>query len=316
MLETQFPQWYPFISLVLRVAIIIIVSFVIFRSVMLIIGKYQKSVISRLFSSQRSIPAELEKRVDTLGKLLRKVSFVTVFTIASLMILDEFGIDIKALLAGLGIVGIAVGFGAQNLVKDVISGLFIIIENHIRVGDVAILNGTGGLVEQVNLRTTVLRSADGVLHVFHNGSINTLSNMTYEFSYYVFDIGVAYKEDTDQVCRILQELGDEMMSDPEYKDLILEPMNVLGVDKFEDSAVMIKARIKTLPIKQWMVGRELNRRIKKRFDEEGIEIPFPHRTLYFGSTDQENKENAMSLTTEKVKSLINEQLDIRLEGNK
>jgi small conductance mechanosensitive channel len=147
---------------------------------------------------------------------------------------------------------------------------------------VAILNGTGGLVEAINLRTTVLRGLDGALHIFPNGGINTLSNLTHNFSFYLFDIGVAYKEDVDRVIEILKKLSDEVMVDPTYGPEILEPLEILGLDKFADSAIIIKARIKTKPIKQWMVGREMNRRIKKRFDEEGIEIPFPHSTIYFG----------------------------------
>jgi small-conductance mechanosensitive channel len=122
--------------------------------------------------------------------------------------------------------------------------------------------------------------------VFPNGSINSLSNMTHDFSYYLFNVGVAYKEDTDRVTAVLQEIGQGMLEDDAYKDFILEPLEILGVDQFADSAVVIKARIKTVPIKQWLVGREMNRRIKKRFDEEGIEIPFPHRTFYFGDASK------------------------------
>ncbi len=304
-------EWHPVFSVVISIFIIGIVSILIYKSITLVIRQFQLRAVSNLSNCDRCVPIETEKRVDTLGKVLRKIAFITVTAIASLMILDELGIDIKALLAGLGIVGLAVGFGAQSLVKDIISGLFLIFENHIRVGDVAILNGTGGLVEKVNLRTTVLRSADGVLHVFHNGSINSLSNMTHEYSFYVFDIGVAYKEDTDRVCKILEELGEEIMNDPEYKDHILEPINVLGVDQFSDSAVMIKARIKTLPIKQWMVGRELNRRIKKRFDQEGIEIPFPHRTLYFGEQQKPVVQNNQAITRQEIKAVLQEVLDER-----
>jgi small conductance mechanosensitive channel len=199
------------------------------------------------------------------------------------MALREIGFDITPILAGAGVIGLAVGFGAQNLVRDVISGFFILIENQIRVNDVAVINGTGGLVEEINLRTTVLRSQDGVVHVFPNGSITTLSNMTREFSFYVFDIGVAYKEDTDRVAEVLREIAEEMRRDQRFAPVILEPLEVLGVDRFADSAVMVRARIKTQPIQQWNVGREMNRRIKKRFDELGIEIPFPHRSVHIGA---------------------------------
>jgi small conductance mechanosensitive channel len=199
-----------------------------------------------------------------------------------IMIMDELGFDIKAMLAGVGIVGLAVGFGAQNLVRDIISGLFLIFENRIRVGDVAIINGTGGQVVQVNLRTTVLRSFDGTVHVFPNGSINSLSNMTHEFSFYVFEISVSFNENIDRAIKALKEVGEEIIKDPDFKDAILEPLEIQGVDRFAESAVVIMARIKTQPIKQWYVGREINLRIKRKFDKEGIRIALPHRTLYFG----------------------------------
>ena len=238
----------------------------------------------------------------TISGILRKSLLVAIWLITAMMILKELGFSIGPLLAGAGIVGVAVGFGSQNLVRDIISGLFMITENQVRVGDVAILNGTGGLVEQVNLRTTVLRALDGTVHIFPNGSINTVSNMTHDFSYYLFDIGVAYKEDTDKVCAVLVEISDQIIQEEPYKAMILEPLEILGLDKFADSAVIIKARIKTQPIKQWEVGREMNRRIKKRFDEENIEIPFPHRTFYFGEVSKPvdiNMKNSLQTTIKK-----------------
>jgi len=261
--------------------IVAVAVFVIQLGRILIVG-LQDEMARRMLEARGSGSGEVEKRVGTLGRICRSFLSLATISLAAMMVLERVGVDIKPLLAGAGIVGLAVGFGAQNLVKDVISGLFFIVENRLRVGDVAILNGTGGLVEQVNLRTTVLRGLDGTVHVFPNGSITSLSNMTHEFSYYLFNIGVAYKEDTDRVVSVLKAVGEEMLQDDAYSEFILEPLEILGVDTFGDSAVVIKARIKTVPIKQWLVGREMNRRIKKRFDEEGIEIPFPHRTVYFG----------------------------------
>ncbi len=229
---------------------------------------------------------EIKKRIDTLGGIFQKISAVTIGVVAVIMVIDELGFDIKAMLAGVGIVGIAVGFGAQNLVRDIISGLFVIFENRIRVGDVAIINGTGGLVEQVNLRTIVLRSMDGTIHVFSNGAINSLSNMTHEFSYYVFDIGIAYKENVDNVIEILKQVGSTMINDTQFNQAILAPLEILGLDKFGTSEIVIKARIKTVPIKQWDIGREMNKRIKDAFDREGIEIPFPHQSIYFGENSK------------------------------
>jgi moderate conductance mechanosensitive channel len=229
---------------------------------------------------------ELQKRAATIGGILRKSLATVIWILAGIMALKEAGFDIGPILAGAGILGLAVGFGAQNLVHDVISGMFMLLENQIRVNDIAILNGTGGLVEAIHLRTTVLRGQDGTVHVFRNGAINSLSNMTHGYSYYVFDIGVAYKEDTDRVVEVVKGIADELMKEDEFQRIILEPLEVLGLDKFGDSAVIIKARFKTAPIKQWTVGREMNRRIKKKFDEVGIEIPFPHTSIYFGEASK------------------------------
>lgn len=162
----------------------------------------------------------------------------------------------------------------------------MILENQIRVGDVAIINGTGGLVEAINFRTTVLRDLSGTVHYFPNGNVSSLSNMTTEWSAYVFDIGVAYKENTDHVVTIIQQVIDDMMADDEFEELIIEQPEIFGVDKLDDSAVVIKGRIKTMPIKQWTVGREFLRRIKLTFDEQNIEIPFPHTSLYFGEASK------------------------------
>lgn len=271
---------------VVRIPLIVIGAVIIFELAKFLVNKLEKEATHRMLAARKTPAIEAEKRATTLGRIFKKVIGITIIAVTAMMIFAEVGFDIKPILAGAGIIGLAVGFGAQNLVRDIISGLFLIVENRIRVNDVAIINGTGGLVEQVNLRTTILRGLDGVVHVFPNGAINTLSNMTHEFSFYIFDVGVAYKEDVDRVITVLRELGEEMMRDEEYAPLILEPLEILGVDKFADSAVVIKARFKTLPIKQWLVGREMNRRIKNRFDELGIEIPFPHRTFYFGEASK------------------------------
>tara|TARA_B100000315_G_scaffold258781_1_gene312120 strand:- start:8059 stop:9042 length:984 start_codon:yes stop_codon:yes gene_type:complete len=255
--------------------------------------------------------AELEKRATTISSIIRKTVYVAIWIVGLVMGLRELGFDVGPILVGAGVLGLAVGFGAQNLVRDVISGLFLLIENQVRVNDVAVINGTGGLVEEVNLRTTVLRSLDGTVHIFPNGAIESLSNMTREFSYYVFEIGVAYKEDTDRVVAVLREIGAELQRDPDCGPVILEPFEVLGVDQFADSAVIIKARFKTLPLKQWMVGREMNRRIKKKFDEIGIEIPFPHLSLYAGEASRSFQVQG-GPTRDELKALVREVL--REEG--
>jgi moderate conductance mechanosensitive channel len=226
--------------------------------------------------------SESEKRIDTLMRLVRQAVRVLLLVLVVLVVLSEFGVQIGPILASAGVVGLAIGFGAQALVRDLIAGFFFILENQVRVGDVAVVNGTGGLVQEMNLRTLVLRDLTGTVHIFPNGTINTLSNMTNEWSAYVFDIGVAYKENTDRVVEVIREVADELKADKEFGPSIIEPVEIFGVDKFGDSAVVIKGRIKTKPIRQWVTGREFLRRLKLAFDEKGIEIPFPHRTHYFG----------------------------------
>ena len=262
------------------------------RIVLLLAGSYLVIKIANMMLSQISLlihaydetpwaEMERQKRAQTISSVLQKFATVVIAVVTILMLLGELNVNTTPILASLGVVGVALGFGAQQLVGDLIAGFFHIFENQIRVGDVAVINGTGGLVQEIHLRTTVLRGLDGTVHVFRNGTINTLSNMTKRFSYYVVDLGVAYKEDTDRVCQVVREVVADMQADEQYRSSILEPVEILGVDDFADSAVIIKLRIKTLPIKQWEVGREFRRRIKYRFDQEGIEIPFPHRTIYF-----------------------------------
>lgn len=221
-------------------------------------------------------------RTKTLVQVASNALLVVVSVVAVLLILSELGIDIAPLLAGAGVVGLAVGFGAQTLVKDVITGIFILLQNHMAVGEVVKVGDTAGVVEALSIRHVRLRDLAGTVHTIPFSSISSISNLTKDFSYHVFNIGVAYRENVDEVMEAIAGVGAEMQQDGEYAPLILEPLEIFGLDAFGDSAVVIKGRIKTPPIKQWMVGREFNRRIKRRFDELGIEIPFPHRTLYFG----------------------------------
>jgi small-conductance mechanosensitive channel len=264
------------------ILILVVVLIIVLRVVKFGVKKLKKLLIERVERSQESDSIETEKRVNTLMGILHGVARVVIWTVFLMILLKKLGIDIGPLLAGAGILGLAVGFGAQELVRDVISGFFILLENQIRTGDVAIINGTGGLVEKIKLRTVVLRDLSGVVHIFQNGKINTLSNMTKEWSAMVFDIGVAYKENTDAVMAVILEVGKELQEDETFGPKIIEPIEVFGVDQFGDSAVVIKARFKTRPIEQWNVGREFRRRLKHAFDSKNIEIPFPHSTVYWG----------------------------------
>jgi small-conductance mechanosensitive channel len=265
----------------LRLLLIAIVAYIGIRAVRFGLDKLESVLLSMRENVDKNRLAA-EKRVKTLIGLLLTICLTLVWVIAVVMSLEQIGLDITPILASAGIAGLAVGFGAQNLVRDVIHGFFIILENQVQVGDVAVVNGTGGLVEAISFRTITLRDLSGTVHIFPNGTVTTLSNMTKDWSYYLLDIGVAYKEDTDRVSAVMKEVGKELQEDPQIGSNILEPIEILGVDQFGDSAVVIKARLKTLPIQQWTVGREYRRRLKKAFDKERIEIPFPHRTLYMG----------------------------------
>lgn len=225
-------------------------------------------------------------RTRTLLSVSRNALFIFLIIVGTLLVLSELGINIAPLVAGAGVLGVALGFGSQKLVQDVITGVFILFEDLISVGDVVDVGGKGGVVEAVSICNVRLRDLSGTVHTIPYSAITTVSNLTKDFSYYVFDVGIAYQENVDEVIDVLKALGAEMQADGHYGALILEPLEVLGLDAFADSAVVIKARIKTLPIQQWNVGREFNRRLKQRFDDLGIEMPFPHRTLYFGELKQ------------------------------
>ena len=222
------------------------------------------------------------QRAHTLTNVLGDLVRVLIVGIGVMTIMAQLGIDLAPLLVAAGVGGIAIGFGAQSLVKDVISGFFILLENQLRVGDVINIAGVGGIVEDIGLRTITLRDLSGNVHIVPNGNIDKVTNMTKDFSRYVFNIGVAYREDVDEVMDLLKEIAVDLQADPEFGNHILEPLEMFGVDQFADSAVIIKCRITTKPLQQWAIGREMNRRIKKAFDSRGIEIPFPHRTIYWG----------------------------------
>ncbi len=216
---------------------------------------------------------ERTKRAQTLGRVLQKALSVLVIGIAALMILRELRIDITPALTGAGIAGLAIGFGAQTIVRDVIAGFFLILEDQCRVGDVAVVNGQGGLVEEINLRTIVLRDEEGTVHVFPNGEIKTLANKSKDFSYYVVTFGIGYDEDPERVMAAMRDAAAALVDDPEFKPHILAPLEIAGVDAFEPGQLVLKARIKTVPLKQWLVGRELRRRMAKIFKERGIAPP-------------------------------------------
>ena len=225
-------------------------------------------------------------RIRTLLTVARNALLVVLSVVATLMVLSELGINIAPLLAGAGVVGLAIGFGAQRLVQDVINGVFILFQDLMSVGDVVKLGDKAGVVEALSIRTVRLRDLAGTVHTIPFSTIEGVSNLTRDYSFHVFEVGIAYRENVDQVIDLLKQIGEELQADHEVGSLILEPLEVFGLDAFGDSAIVIKGRIKTQPIKQWQVGRAFNRLVKQHFDEQGIEIPFPHRTLYFGMDKQ------------------------------
>ncbi len=261
--------------------VIFLVFILLTFAVKLILWRFESYVIDRL-KKKGALQAEAEKRVNTVTGVFNKFIYVILWIVGFIVILGHFGVSTSPLVAAVGVLGLAFSFGAQSLVKDIINGLFIIIENQVRVGDVAIINGTGGFIEAINLRTIISRDLTGTVHVFPNGSIDTIANLTKEWSAFVFDVGVAYKEDVDNVISVIKEVAEGLRNDEEFGEKIKEPAEVFGLDQFGDSAIVIKGRIKTFPLQQWAVAREFNRRIKMEFDRRGITIPFPHRRVYLG----------------------------------
>ncbi len=261
----------------LRILLILLGSFVLVRLAFAAIRR-----IEVIVDDGDPHLSEREKRARTLAAILRKVAAVTVAAVAVLTILQELGVDTRAIITAAGIGGLAVGFGAQNLVRDVISGFFMLMENQIRIGDVVTINDRTGVVEDITLRITVLRDFDGTAHIFPNGAIQFVSNQTKDWSRAVVDVPVAYREDADRVMGVLGEVGNSLLDDPKWRPFVLEPPQVLGITEFGASGITIRMAVTTRAQKHIDLERELRRRIKSRFDREGIEIPYPHVSLHWG----------------------------------
>ncbi|MGH7887839.1 MAG: mechanosensitive ion channel family protein [Candidatus Binatia bacterium] len=261
-----------------RVALIVLAGYVIIKLLRTGFSRLENLLIHAT-EKRESAPGAAGQRIRTLSSVLWTIANGVLWFIVVLIVLSQFGINVGPILAGAGVFGLAAGFGAQHLVRDLVSGFFLLLENQIRVGDTAIINGTTGLVEAVTFRTVVLRDQGGVVHVFPNGTINTLANATMDWSAYVIDVVVSYKEDTDRVTAIMRRVADEMRTEAEYRRLMLEPIEIFGVDGFADASVTIKARLKTQPSHHLAIGREYRRRLKKAFDAEGVEMPAPARNV-------------------------------------
>jgi moderate conductance mechanosensitive channel len=262
-------NWQQLANDLVEVAIIIAVSFVVYRGVKLLV---KRLVAIKINEEDPLVRRMREQRAQTLGGLFTNVALVFVVTITLLTVLSVF-INIGPLLASVSVVGLAISFGAQSLVKDIISGTFILIEGQFGIGDVIQIGTTGGLVEKMTLRTTVLRDLNGAVHIIPNGEIKQVSNLTKSWSRAVIDVSIAYAEDVDRLIAMLRDTAVKFEKEPDWAPLLLESPEVLGVENFTETGVTVRMIAKTLPLKQWEVSRELRRRIKKRLDEEGIQLP-------------------------------------------
>jgi small-conductance mechanosensitive channel len=260
----------------LRIGIILVIAWT-----MLLLSRKLIPLLRRQLQKRTDDP-EQHKRLETLGRVFRYAIAVVITLITSMLVLSELGISIAPILASAGIVGLAVGFGAQSLVKDYFTGLFLLLENQVHQGDVVEVAGLGGLVEEVTLRHIRLRDYEGSVHFIPNSAITTVTNRSRGYAYALVDIGIAYREDIEEVFDVIRKVAAEIRTDADLGPLILDDLDLAGVDAWADSAVMIRFRIKVLPLQQWTVKRAFLLRLKKEFDRHGIEIPFPHLTLYPG----------------------------------
>ncbi len=264
------------------ILVLIGVFVVMLRMLKFLVKKVQNVAVNKVTRNEDIDTQEATKRIATISGIIHGVGRILLWTIFLLIFLSKININIGPILASAGIVGLAVGFGAQELVRDFISGFFMLLEDQLRTGDMAIINGTTGVVEKIELRTVTLRDSSGVVHIFQNGKINSLSNMTKEWSAIIIEVGVSYESDIDRVMELMRNVGNEMAATEAFGSMMLGSADVLGVEELADSAVVIKTVIKTRPMQQWTVKREYQRRIKLAFDKEGIEIPYPHISIYTG----------------------------------
>lgn len=242
--------------------------------------------VLRVRIASRIPGADAARRAATLGRVIRYLIALVVSALALMMVLAEMGISLAPILGAAGVVGLAVGFGAQSLVKDYFTGFFILFEDQIRTGDVVNVAGIGGLVEDITLRHVRLRDYAGNVHFVPNSLITTVTNMSRHFAQAVVDVGVAYREDVDEVFKIMRAVGAELRTESAFAERILDDLEIAGVERWDDSAVVLRCRFKVAPLAQWDVKREYLRRLKKAFDAGGIEIPFPHLTVYAGADRQ------------------------------
>jgi small-conductance mechanosensitive channel len=275
-LKQALGDWMWLLESALHVVIILALTWILLR--------LSRKGLARLRTHMQQDLGDREriKRLDTLERVFRYVSAVIITLVGGMLVLSAVGISIAPILATAGVLGIAIGFGAQSLVKDYFNGFFLLLENQVRQGDVVEVAGKGGLVEEMTLRYIRLRDYEGSVHYIPNGTIDSVTNRSRGFAFALLDIGVAYRENVDEVYAVMREVAAGMRADPELGEKIVEDLEIAGVDNWADSAVVIRCRFKVMPLEQWTVRRAFLYRLKKAFDAAGIEIPYPHLTLYAG----------------------------------
>jgi small-conductance mechanosensitive channel len=263
------PEWIRVLS-----TIVVVVGALVLRKVVL-------RVLQGFFATliRRTDSAEQQRRIETLGRVARHTLSLLIVVVTGLVVLNTLGISIAPILGAAGVAGVAIGFGAQSLVKDFFSGVFLLLENQIRVGDVVEVAGKTGVVEGMTLRRTQLRAVDGAVHYVSNGLITTVTNFSTEFAYAVVDVSIAYKEDLDHVFHVMRTTAAELKAAEPFTKTVIGDLEILGVDQWAESAVIVRCRMKTQPLQQWAARREFLKRLKRAFEDAGISIPFPHRLL-------------------------------------
>lgn len=280
MLESFHAGLYRHLETILRVALIFVLWGIAMRVIQRVIPRLREVLVSR------QTDGESGQRICTLSRVVRYALTVTATMVAVLLVLGEFGVSVAPLLGAAGIAGIAIGFGAQNLVKDYFTGFFLLLENQIRIGDVVNAGDKAGLVEELTLRYLKLRDYSGNVHFVPNGNITTVTNMSMGFAYAVIDASIAYGEDIDQAIAVMRDTGEKISLDPTFGNKLLAPLEIAGVENWADSAIVIRCRFKVAPLAQWDVRREYLRRLKQAFDQEGIEIPYPHMKVVMEQHDR------------------------------
>ena len=274
----------------LRILLIVLIAVILMRISSKLIISLKQHMKNRASGNPEDV-----KRIDTVGRVFRYIATIIIVMIAVVEILSALGISIAPILAAAGVVGVAVGFGAQSLIRDYFNGFFILLENQIRQGDVVDAGGKSGLVEEVTLRYIKMRDYSGSVHYVPNGTITTVTNMSREFAHAVIDVGVAYRENVDEVIAVIKTVGEDLRTDDEFQFKILDQMEVAGVEQLADSAVIIRCRFKVQPLEPWGVRREFLKRVKAAFDRQGIEIPYPHLTIYPGQK-KDGSSPALNIT--------------------